>query len=304
MPNDRSPAEILTRLGGVADAATLLRHTTRSRVRTALRGGLLVRDQRGRYALPGAASGLRAAHRLSGVASHLTAATLLGWEVKQAPPRPMVTVPRNRRVPPERRQDVDVRWADLAPAEVLRGVVSAPGRTVMDCAKNCPFDEALSVADSALRHGSLTQQRLVELAELMPRRYRPRCLRVAHAADGRAANPFEFVLRAISLDVPGLRFTPQLVVRGPGFTVRPDLVDENRRVVAEADSFAWHGSRSALRADCRRYNDLVLAGWLVLRFSWEDVMLSPDYVRLCLERAASRRSVGHALASLRQDVPA
>ncbi len=47
----------------------------------------------------------------------------------------------------------------------------------------------------------------------------------------------------------------------------------------EADSFEHHGTRAALVRDCGRYNDLVAAGWLVLRLPWEDVMLRPDRVR-------------------------
>ena len=38
-----------------------------------------------------------------------------------------------------------------------------------------------------------------------------------------------------------------------------------RRLILEADSFEWHGSRRALVRDARRYNNFVIAGWLVLR---------------------------------------
>lgn len=303
MQDRPTPDAVLTRLGGVADAATLLRVVTKSQVRRALRAGLIVRDARGRYSLPDAAAGLRAAHRLTAVASHLTAAMLHGWEVKAPPPRPMVTVPRNRRVEPARRDDVAVHWADLRPEEIVSRITS-PARTVLDCAKDLPFDAALAVADSAIRHGALKQADLVRLAGRVPALHRPACLRVAFAASGKADNPFESVLRAISVDVPRLRFVPQRVIRGPGFTVRPDLVDEVRRVVAEADSFEWHGSRSALRSDCRRYNDLALDGWLVLRFTWEDVMFHPDYVTGCFSTAAIRPPVGHATVRVPPEPPA
>jgi very-short-patch-repair endonuclease len=104
---------------------------------------------------------------------------------------------------------------------------------------------------------------------------------VAEHADGRAANPFESVLRSVALEVPGLVLVPQVIV-AESPELRPDLVDPVRRVVAEADSFAWHGSRSALRRDCRRYNRLALLDYVVLRFSWEDVMHDPGYVRAVL----------------------
>jgi very-short-patch-repair endonuclease len=76
------------------------------------------------------------------------------------------------------------------------------------------------------------------------------------------------------------------VVEHP-FSIRPDLSDAALRIALEADSFTWHGSRDALKRDCRRYNLLVLGGWRVLRFTWEDVMLAPDQVRTTLEAAVA-----------------
>jgi very-short-patch-repair endonuclease len=49
--------------------------------------------------------------------------------------------------------------------------------------------------------------------------------------------------------------------------------------VLEADSFEWHGGRTQLRLDARRYNLLVTNGWWVLRFAYEHVMFEPDCVR-------------------------
>ena len=71
--------------------------------------------------------------------------------------------------------------------------------------------------------------------------------------------------------------------------VRPDLVDELLRVVAEADSFEHHGSRKALAIDCARYDNLVADGWTVLRFAWEQVMYRPDWVRGALGAVTRRR---------------
>jgi very-short-patch-repair endonuclease len=92
---------------------------------------------------------------------------------------------------------------------------------------------------------------------------------------------------AIALDVPGIDVRPQVEITGRGFSVRPDLVDVERRLVVEADSFAWHGDRSSLRWDSQRYNNLVVRGWLVLRFAWEDVMHDPAYVRRTLTAVAA-----------------
>lgn len=268
------PVQVLERLGGVADAATLVRLTSRRKLRHALRKGLIVRDARGRYALPGADEALRAASRLSGVLSVDSAAQYYGWELKHRPKTPSVTVPRNRKVAPERRVGVRVRWADHAPGEI-DGRATSKHRTVIECAALLPFDEALAIADSALRHRAVSKSRLLELARQMPDRYRARCLRVVQAADGRAANPFESVLRAIALDIPGLGVEPQTWIGTHG---RSDLADSRLGLVIEAESFEFHGKRFMLRKDCERYNAFVLEGWLVIRFAWEHVMFDPEYV--------------------------
>jgi very-short-patch-repair endonuclease len=278
--------EVMTRFGGVCDAHRLVAATSRKRVATAVRNGTVVRDSRGRYALPTADRARRAAGRLTGVVSGLSAAALHGWELKTQPPRPVVTVPAKRRVEPLRRVGVDLCWRDLDPDDLWDRVLR-PGPTVIDCAKRLPFDEALAVADSAIRHGNLTPERLLVLAGQVPTTGRAQCLRIAREATGLAANPFESVLRAIALDVAGLDLQPQVVIDEDGFVGRPDLVDVGRRVVVEADSFEFHGRRKALTRDCVRYNALVLRGWTVLRFSWEQVMFDPDYVRQCLARVAA-----------------
>ena len=280
--------DALTWHSGVTDVVTLRHLTSRRRIRTALGNGTVVRLSRGRFGLPDADLARREAGRLAAVVSHLSAAQLNGWELKTRPTQPMLTVPRGRKVEPWRRRGVTLHWRALDEDEVWNGRTTA-ARTVIDCAKDLPFDEALSVADSALRHGNVTGGRLLHLADLVATSGRTQCLRVAHEADGRAANPFESVLRAISLDLPDLRLKPQVTIDEEGWTGRPDLVDVERRLVVEADSFEFHGRRRALTRDCERYNALALRGRLVLRFSYEHVMFAPDYVRSCLEGALQWR---------------
>lgn len=149
----------LERLGGVAEAAILTRLTSRAKVRASLARGRIVRDARGRYALPGAVEAMRAANRLSGVLCLDSAARHRGWKLKHQPERPSIAVPRKRRVVPERRQGVRLVYVDL-PADDIDGYATAPLRTVMDCAARLPFDEALTIADSALRAGEVTEAEL------------------------------------------------------------------------------------------------------------------------------------------------
>ena len=208
-----------------------------------------------------------------------------------------MTVPAKRNVSPARRDGVTVRWRDIPPHDVW-GDVLRPGPTVVDCARSLPFDEALAIADSALRQGAVSRTELLRLAEQVTTTGRARSLRVAREATPLAANPFESVLRAIALDVPGLDLRPQVVIRDRGWTGRPDLVDEGRRLVVEAESFEFHGRRNALRRDCERYTALTLLGWTVVRFAWEHVMFDPGYVSGVLHQLASRAPEQETLPDL------
>ncbi|MDN4172424.1 hypothetical protein QWY28_05680 [Nocardioides sp. SOB77] len=64
------------------------------------------------------------------------------------------------------------------------------------------------------------------------------------------------------------------------------------RIAIEADSLAWHGGRDQLASDCRRCTGLVVHGWLVLRFSWEDEMFHRADVRRVVRRRGARDAPG------------
>jgi hypothetical protein len=276
--------KVLERLGGVASYRELSRHVTRARLRTAVTSGAIVRNGHGSYALPTAQEALRAAAALSGVVSHASAASYWGWKSKWRPPRPCVTVPRKRKVSAARRQGVCLHYAEVTDEERQAGVTSRQ-RTLVDCAKTLPFDEALAVADSALRNEDVTNRELMWWARRVRTNGRRQCLRVAEEGDGRAHNPFESVLRAISLDVPGLTLAPQQVLVERPRWIQPDLVDLELRIVVEAESVEFHTDADALARDCERYNVLGSLGWTVYRFTWRHVMREPAYVRAVLTQA-------------------
>jgi len=166
---------------------------------------------------------------------------------------------------------------------------TAPSRTLLDCLRNLPALDALAVADSALRSG-FSRSELLAVAREARGPGSGQAREVAHLATPLAANPFESGLRGIAARVDGLTVRPQVPVHDPGFLGRPDLVDERLRIAFEADSFQWHGGRAALTADARRYNALVVHGWLVLRFCWEDVMCRPDEVEATLRAVVEVRT--------------
>jgi hypothetical protein len=274
-------------LGGVSDRATLRRLRSAAEVDAALREGILVRDARGRYALATTRPALRTANRAAGIISHRSAAALWGWAQKRPPELPDVTFPRDRRVHGSLRSVLVPHWSDL-PGDDIDGAATTPKRTLIDCMRNLPLDESLPIVDSAIRADDFTPAEVRRIADSTRGRGRARIRAVANVATGKAANPFESVLHAQALLVPGLKVTPQLPVQVPGSrTLHPDLGDQVLMLALEAEGFEWHGDSAALTRDCRRYNDLTLLGWQVIRFSWYLVMHCPAYVHRTLVAAVA-----------------
>ncbi|TCK25475.1 endonuclease domain-containing protein [Pseudonocardia endophytica] len=180
--------------------------------------------------------------------------------------------PRRRRVDEEDRTEI-------------RGVgVTALGLTVLDTTAAVP--NASEFLDRALQR-SLT---FCELHEAYCRaagtRGMARAGRVLVAAADRADSAIERTLlrhlRRSGIDgfVVGLAF-------GNG---QIDVAFPAARIAIEIDSWAWHTDPERFRADRRKGNDLVAAGWTLLRFTWHDIAERPDAtvarIRAALARAA------------------
>lgn len=277
----------LTQRGGFATRGEVIEAAGRAEFDHSVRRGHIVWVSRGRYGLPDLDLDVLTAHGMRCVLSHVSAALWHGWEVKTLPAKTHLTIPRRRRATGA--ATVVLHRADLPRDEVVDGICTSVRRTLLDCLRTMPADQGLAIADSALRHG-VSREVLVDIGATVRGPGRPAVLHVVRHADGTAANPFESCLRALALQVEGLAVRPQLRIVGSRATVRPDLVDPVLRIVLEADSFQWHGDRAALRRDSRRYNLLVVDGWTVLRFSWEDVMHDPAYVLDVLRRVVDART--------------
>ena len=102
-------------------------------------------------------------------------------------------------------------------------------------------------------------------------------------------SPAESALRAILIDGGITGFVPQFRARRDGqWIATVDLGNAQARVLLEADSFLWHGQRAALERDARRYDELVAAGYLVLRFTWEHIIGDPDWVLQIVREVLNR----------------
>jgi len=58
------------------------------------------------------------------------------------------------------------------------------------------------------------------------------------------------------------------------------------RLGLEAEGFEFHGHRPGLVDDCRRYDELVAAGWRPLRFSYEHIVGEQDWIADVVRRAS------------------
>lgn len=204
-------SDLMPVLGGVATRALLVRLTSRRALESALATGELVRVNRGRYAVPGIHEGTELALMVTGHVCLVSAALAHGWKVKVVPAVPQIAVPKDRRITEAIRTRMSLTWADLDDTQV-EGLATNATTTLAMCGRRLPFDEALAIADSALRDG-FPVARLHAMAASARGPGSARLRRVAAHADGRSDNPFESVLRAIAIEVPGLEVEPRCASR-------------------------------------------------------------------------------------------
>ncbi|TQK30110.1 DUF559 domain-containing protein [Arthrobacter sp. SLBN-53] len=216
------------------------------------------------------------------VGSGLTAAW---WQrlTQFAPDVVEVTVPRERRLRFQpgttlRRRDLDPR--EIVEADHLR--VTALPLTVVEAAVRRRGGAALM--DAAL-------QRHVDL----------RALWRAHLHNkGRHGEPAARILLRAAED--GTRSAAERLLgkllRSAGITgwkanypvagYKGDYVFVDRKLILETDGWAFHSAADDFNNDRVRQNALILAGYLVLRFTWLDLTEYPDRVIAQVQRALTR----------------
>jgi hypothetical protein len=197
-------------------------------------------------------------------------------------------VPRNS----SRRRigEAHLHRADLPPRDIVRvdgQRVTSPARTVLDLTRTLPLPEGVAVVDSSLRRGAVPLRELQRRAATARGPGSSRLIRAVALADPRCESFLESYCRAL-LHAAGLGppSTQYVVKDGAGRRLaRVDFAWPGCWVIVEVDGFEFHADRSSYRSDRRRINALELAGWLVLRFSWEDVVGNAPYVVACVAAA-------------------
>lgn len=256
----------------------------------------------GLYALPGVTLSertllLAATTALAGIASHESAARLHGIDGFDSRVV-VVTVPvrRTNRFP-----DVRVhQTTDLTAEQTteINGIpVTCPPRTVLDLAAVLPSKRLAAVTDQVVRLGLCSYQRISDVLEELARQGKPGVKRLREVLEPRLGGLYVSestletlllkVIKDAGLPMPNTQYRPTWLRHMNG---RVDLAYVEAKVIVEADSLKWHGSPEAFQEDRRRDNLAQLAGWTILRFTWEDVTKRPEYVvatiRAALDRSA------------------
>lgn len=173
-----------------------------------------------------------------------------------------------------------------AVTHVLEVPVTTVPRTIIDVTRTVGLESGVCAADEALRRDMCTRAQLE--AEALVARGRTGAAR-ARALPGLVNGLSESVLESLVRliiefsDLP----TPELQVRlygRDGSQKRVDFYWRGFRVVVEVDGFEKYGHtpdeiRRRMRDERRRQRQLEEAGYIVIRFAWEDVFRPEQLVR-------------------------
>jgi very-short-patch-repair endonuclease len=176
-------------------------------------------------------------------------------------------------------------------------MIASPHDAIADCAMYLGMSPAQELVDRALMRGAIGIEHLRRLtaARVMVGRNGSVQLRsILRAAEGGARFEAERRLRRILPRVAGgaWRHNVAIMVGAQQFVL--DVADETLRVCIEVDGRAYHSDTQAFESDRIRQNALVVAGWLVLRFTWAEITGNPTAVVAAIQAAVESRGRKHA----------
>jgi very-short-patch-repair endonuclease len=177
------------------------------------------------------------------------------------------------------------RAYDLIAATTKQQVpVTGIGRTLLDvCAAVDDDFGGLRALDDARRRGLVGWPELWETLVLHARRGRPGVARFRRLLDLRAGKQvpegvFEALVQRLLVDAGLPEFEPRHWVTAAGRRYRFDLASPREMVAVECDGRIGHGHERAFEDDRVRDNDLKLAGWLVLHYTWRRLVDNPEAI--------------------------
>jgi len=229
--------------------------------------------------------------------SHRSAAALWALEGFGPPGRVDLCLPRGRHLRASGVRLHECRDHHLAGA-VKRQLVPVTGvaRTLLDLCAGVEDDfEALKALDDARRRGLVGWPELWETLVLHARRGRPGVARFRRLLELRAGKRvpegvFEALIQKLLVDAGLPEFEPGYEVVVAGRRYRLDLARSREQVAVECDGRMGHGHEAAFERDRVRSNDLELAGWLVLRYTWRRLTENPEAIVAEVRQAVAARA--------------
>jgi very-short-patch-repair endonuclease len=283
----------------------------RGRLRAALESGTLVQLRRGVVSAPptveppgpgAATSGIEAARAQHLVAaraalmaladdsvlSHLSSALIQGLPTYHAPPSLVwVTAPRHGRVVAGTHRRIgDVESIDTV---LVEGVpCTTVARTALDLARRQPLHVSLVALDAAL-----TRVDPYDLRSAMARLtwvYDLNALSQAiDRADPRSESPLESISRGYMIEggIPRPELQ-QWITADDGRRYRVDFLWRDRRVIGEADGWVKYASIEDVREEKRREDALRRMGYVIVRWTYDELRKHPDRVIARIRAALAR----------------
>lgn len=276
--------ERITLAGGVARTGDVApTGAGRRQLRRAVDAGRVIDLGGGWYATREADVAFARARRLNAVVTCVSAARFYALPEVGSDDRLHLSVPRERgeRRRPGRPLDRTVIHRERdGGAGVYLGEelvpVAPPAAALARALRCCPGPVSVAMVDAALR------MRLVEPCEveaLLCGPGSPRARALLGRADPRSRSGIETLAR-MALQDAGHPVRAGVWIDDVG---EVDLLIGH--VVVECDGFAYHSGRHEYREDRRRDRELVARGYVVLRFTYEEIVRDPYIVVRAVERA-------------------
>jgi very-short-patch-repair endonuclease len=165
--------------------------------------------------------------------------------------------------------------------------ITSRRESLLDHLGSLAFGPASQLADRAIQRGWLTPRDLERRLRGEPGRTGNSVLRrlADQVGDGAAAKS-ERVLHGLLRRAGILDFEANADVWADGsFLGVVDVLIRRARLAIEVDGRAYHVDADRFQRDRTRQNDLVAAGWTVLRFTWQDLVERPDRGTSCPDSA-------------------
>ena len=152
-------------------------------------------------------------------------------------------------------------------------------RTCVEEAARLPLADGVVLLDSALRPDPMVRGQLEMATAVMPARGRQQAARALGLATGLTESPLESLANVLWHEAGLPAPTLQATIRDGGrFVARVDFLWSGQRVIVEVDGMAKYAERGELQREKERQNRLMRLGYVVLRYTWADIVGRPEAV--------------------------